>query len=188
MDHDQEITPLLERAHRGDREALEAVSRLVYGDLLGLARKLMYRRYGGKAGALTLEPASLVNETFVKLLRQRNQYKNREHLFAIATKIMMRVLADYNKARNRQKRAGNRVRVSLSALGAKGAVGPETDLPALREALEKLEQSDPRGARIARLRLLWGMNATETAEVLGVSRSTVTRDWEAARKWLAERL
>jgi RNA polymerase sigma factor (TIGR02999 family) len=183
-----DITLLLEKAHRGDREALNAVARVVHSGLLRQARGLLTRRAAGAGGSITLEPAELVNETFLKLLQQRRQFRNRRHFFAVATTVMLRVLLDYHKARMRQKRAAKRVRISLGALGAAHAVEPSTEIPDLVAALEELERLDPRAAQILKLRVLWGLSVKEIGEVVGVSRSTVDRDWLFARTWLAANL
>ena len=188
MDDDREITPLLERAHKGDREALEEVARRVHADLTRLARKLVQRTARRGAGPLTLDTSALVNETFVRLLQQRRQWRNRQHFFAIATRAMMRVLLDYHRARTRRKRGGNAVHVSLSALGAKEAVPPTVPIPDLDAAFSSLEAADARAARVAKLRLLWGFENDEIAKVLGVSRSTVDRDWRFARAWIKARV
>ena len=190
MDDERDITPLLQRAHEGDQEALEELARIVHEDLVRLANKLTYGRYGAEVRTWTLEPSALVNETFIKLLQQRGEYKNREHFFAIATKIMVRVLLDYHKSKKRQKRGRDQVRVSLSALGRDraGAVDPVTDIPNLAAALEKLEALDQRAAKVVKLRALWGLNPAEVADVMGLSRSTIDREWRFARKWLAANL
>jgi len=183
-----EITPLLERAHAGDRAAMNEVARIVHGDLVRLARKMMFREHGRGRRTLSLEPTSLVNETFIKLLAQRAEYKNREHFFAIATKAMLRVLLDYHKARRRRKRGPDQVRVSLSLLDRTRPVAPDVAVPELIDSLERLERLDPRFAKVVKLRALWGMSSQETADVLGISKSTVDRDWRFARAWLAANL
>jgi RNA polymerase sigma factor (TIGR02999 family) len=182
------ITVLLQRAHRGDAAALDAVTRAVQSDLEGHARRLLAGHRGPRDRPVTLEPRDLVQETFLKLLEQRNEYQNRQHFFAIATRVMLRALIDYHKTHGRQKRFGGQVRVSLSALDARGADPPITAVPDLVAALEELERMDPRLAEAVQLRALWGMTALEAADVLGVSRATVDRDWRFARAWLATRL
>jgi RNA polymerase sigma factor (TIGR02999 family) len=183
-----EITPLLERAQTGDRGALDEVARRVHADLMRLARKLIAREPRRARGPLTLDTSALVNETFIKLLNQRGPWKNREHFFAIATRAMVRVLLDYHRARGRGKRGGRAVRVSLSALGVKEAVPPSMAIPDLDAALASLEAADARAARVARLRVLWGLDNDEIADVLGISRSTVDRDWRFASAWIKARL
>jgi RNA polymerase sigma factor (TIGR02999 family) len=183
-----EITPLLERAHSGDRNALDEVARRVHADLLRLAQKLTAREARMGRRPLTLETSALVNETFIKLLQQRARWKNREHFFAIATRAMVRVLLDYHRARGRGKRGGRMIRVSLSALGPKEAVPPSLAIPDLQSVLESLEAADPRAARGAKLKILWGLDNDEIADVLGVSRSTIDRDWRFASAWIKARL
>jgi RNA polymerase sigma factor (TIGR02999 family) len=183
-----EITPLLERAQSGDRQALDEVARRVHADLTRLARKMSAREQRRGRGALTLETSALVNETFIKLLQQRGRWRNREHFFAIATRSMMRVLLDYHRARARGKRGGRAIRVSLSALGPKEAVPPTLTIPDLQAVFDALEAADPRAAKVARLRVLWGLDSEQIADALGVSKSTVDRDWRFAAAWIKSRL
>lgn len=183
-----EITPLLERAHAGDRGALDEVARRVQADLERLAHKMAAREARMGRGPLTLETRGLVNETFIKLLKQRARWKNREHFFAIATRAMIRVLLDYNRARGRDKRGGRMIRVSLSALGPKEAVPPSAAVPDLDAMLQALEATDARAARVAKLKVLWGLDNSEIADVLGVSRSTIDRDWRFAAAWIKSKL
>lgn len=188
MEEPADITPLLERAQTGDAGAMDEVARRVHADLLRLARKLIAREPRGGRGPLTLDTSALVNETFIKLLQQRGRWKNREHFFAIATRAMVRVLLDYHRARGRGKREGRAIRVSLGALGVKEAVAPSLAIPDLQSMLEALETADTRAARVARLRIFWGLENDEIADVLGVSRSTVDRDWRFASAWIKSRL
>jgi RNA polymerase sigma-70 factor (ECF subfamily) len=182
------ITPLLERAQAGDHEAMDEVARRVHADLLRLARKMSARDARHGRGPMTLDTSALVNETFIKLLQQRGRWKNREHFFAIATRAMVRVLLDYHRARGRDKRGGRALHVSLSALGVKEAVAPSLAIPDLEAAFESLEHADSRAARVARLRVLWGLDNDEISDVLAVSRSTIDRDWRFASAWIKARL
>ena len=188
MDEPVEITPLLKRAQSGDRGAMDEVARRVHADLSRLARKLSAREAGNRRGPLTLETSALVNETFIKLLQQKSRWKNREHFFAIATRAMVRVLLDYHRARARGKRGGRAIMVSLSALSAKEAIPPSAAIPDLDAVLVSLELADSRAARVARLRIFWGLEHDEIADVLGVSRSTIDRDWRFASAWIRARL
>lgn len=183
-----DITTLLQRAHAGDGRALDGVARAVHADLLRCARRLIAARAGPPHRPITIEPAELVNETFLKLLEQRNEFHNREHFFAIATRVMLRVLLDYHKARSRRKRFGGQVRISLGALAEGDAVAPRTEVPDLLLALDELRGLEPRTARVVELRALWGLTASQVSEVLGVSRATVDRDWRFARAWLLSNL
>jgi RNA polymerase sigma factor (TIGR02999 family) len=183
-----EITPLLERAHLGDHDALNEVARRVHTDLLRVAHNLTARDARAGRGPLTLDTSALVNETFIKLLQQREKWKNREHFFAIATRAMVRVLLDYHRARGRGKRGGRAIRVSLSALGPKEAIQPTLAIPDLEAVFATLEAADSRAARVAKLRILWGLEHDEIADVLAISRSTVDRDWRFAAAWIKARL
>lgn len=182
------ITPLLERAHAGDRVALDEVARRVETDLSRLARKLYARDARAGREPLTLDTSALVNETFIKLLQQRNRWKNREQFFAIATRAMVRVLLDYHRAHDRGKRGARMIRVSLSALGPKEAIPPSMTAPDLDAVFSSLEAADARACRVARLRVLWGLDNDEIGDVLAISRSTVERDWRFAAAWIKARL
>ena len=188
MDRPPDITVLLERAHAGDGAAQEEIARAVHAGLLRVARRLMLNRPGPRDRPITFEPAELVNETFIKLLEQCQRFKNREHFFAIATRVMLRVLLDYHKARGRQKRFGGQLRISLSALGTGDDAPRVAEIPELDLALDELRRLDPRATRVVELRALWGLGAKEVAELLELSKATVDRDWRFARAWLLTRL
>ena len=101
---------------------------------------------------------------------------------------MLRVLMDYDRARRRARRGGDQVRISLSGVARKVGEEPSTDIPAFVEALEKLEKLDERTTEVTKLRLLWGLTVPEVAEALGISVTTVEREWRFARRWLAAEL
>jgi RNA polymerase sigma factor (TIGR02999 family) len=188
LEERSDITPLLEKAHHGDGKALDEVARRVQSDLARLAGRVVARDRNRGARTLILDPTSLVNETFVRLLQQRKRWANREHFFAIATRIMLRVVADHHRARGRSKRAGVQVRLSLGALGNKGAQAPpQVEAAVVAQEVARLDEAEPRAGRVAKLRIFWGLELDEIASVLGVSRSTVDRDWRFARRWLATR-
>jgi len=121
----------------------------------------------------------------MKLLRQPVAFENRRHFFAYVSRVMMRVLIDYQRARRAEKRGGDRMRVTLSGLQPSSGSAP-IDVMAFRQGLERLAESDPRKAEVASLRALWGLSMDEIAELLKVSQPTVRRDWRFARTWLAE--
>ena len=183
-----EITRLLGEAYEGRAEALDEVMSLVYADLQRVAKQQLHRRFGSRAGNITLEPTALVNEAFLKLIKQRNRYDSRGHFFAIATKVMLRVLMDYDRARRREKRGGDQYRVSLTGVAQRVGEDPSSEIPAFVEALERLETLSQRTADVTKLRLIWGLTVPETAEALGVSDTTVEREWRFARRWLAAAL
>ncbi len=185
MSTDEPITELLERAEGGDEAALEQAIAAIYDDLRVRARTYLARFSGGRA--VTLQPTALVNETYLKLLKQNTQYANRGHFLAIATRVMMRVLIDFQRARLAEKRGGGQIAVTLSGVGT-ASDDPATGVLALADVLDQLEELDERKARIVKLRAIWGFDMQEIAEITEVSLSTVERDWRFARNWLATQL
>ena len=182
------VTRWLERAAEGDRAAEEQVAEWAYAELERLAGARLQRslRSGSVRAPLTLEPAALVNETFVKMLQNPQVFANRRHFFAFTSKVMLRVLIDHQRARAADKRGGETVRLVLDGLAAEG---PEAvNVLVVRDVFERLEAEDPRKAEVARLRALWGLSVEEVAEVLDVSVPTVVRDWRFVRNWVAEHL
>lgn len=187
-----DITRLLGEVHSGKDGALDELMRVVYADLERAAAAQLRDRFGQRALHVTLEPAALVNESFMKLIRHRYQYDNRGHFFAIATKVMLNVLIDYCRQRNAAKRGGDRTRISFS-FAANQADRPDdgklhVQIEPLAEALQKLEELDSRKADVVKMRVVWGMTNDEIAVALDVSRPTVERDWRFAKAWLAEQV
>lgn len=160
----------------------------VYADLRRIAHHRMHGKYGGNYRDRTLEPTALVHETFLRLREQRGSYKNRRHFFAMATRIMMRVLIDYQRTQLADKRWGDQVRVSLSRFQAPARSSDPVDMMAFSQALDELSLLDERKADVVRLFVLWGFEMTEISEMLEVSVRTVERDWKFCRAWLADRL
>ena len=186
-----EITLLLRQVEAGRTGALDDLMKLVYGDLERIALGHLTRRFGERAGVVTLEPAALVNESFLRLIKQRKAYDNRGQFFAIATKVMLRVLIDYQRQRLAARRGGQNRRVSLSLDGQPDPnPGPgratQIEVEALTQALERLEALDPRQAEVVKMRVVWGLEINEIADALGTSASTVKRDWRFARAWLID--
>lgn len=178
------ITELLRAAADGDDAAHERVVEWAYAELERLAAARLRRRHRG--GTPTLEPAALVNETFLRMLPDQLEFENRRHLLAFAGTIMLRVLVDYQRERGAKKRGGDAVRVTLSGLGRTSESG--IGILDFNSALERLQEMDPRKAEVVRLRLLWGCEMSEVATLLQTSLSTVERDWRFARNWLADAL
>lgn len=183
---EHEITLLLQKAHSGDPGALDELTKRVYRDLRAIAGRRLRQRFGANARGLTLQPTALVNETYLKLIRQRKPYENREQFFALATRAMMCVLADYCRRHAAQKRGGGYKRTSLEEAEPLDPQLPGSDeqLAALLEALERLEALDPRKAEVVKLRVLWGLTVEEIAQTLAVGPATIDRDWRFARRWL----
>ncbi len=186
-----DITLLLREMETGRKGALDRLMAAVYSDLTQRAEIHLRKQFGDRAEAITLEPAALVNESFMKLIRQRKAYDNRGQFFAIATRLMLRVLVDYRRKRNAAKRGGADTHITLVLDERQVAEGPRRrldliEVEELTEALEKLESLDPRKAEVVKMRVVWGLDITAIANSLDVSRSTVERDWRFAKAWLAD--
>jgi RNA polymerase sigma factor (TIGR02999 family) len=174
------VTVLLRAWGQGDLEAREKLIGVVYEDLRRRAAAYLRRERVDH----TLQPTALVHEAYLRLLgQQRVVWQNRAHFFGIAAQIMRRILVDHAKGRRRKKRFGASMRVTLD--DRVGAANPrECDLLVLDQALDELAAIDPQQGRIVELRYFAGLSETEVADVLAVSRSTVTREWQIARGWL----
>ena len=165
---------------RGDQEALKKLMPLVYGDLRRRAMTQMRRERVGH----TLQPTALVHEAYLKLVDQKGvQWQNRAHFYAVAARAMRQVLVDHARARAARKRGGLETRVTLDeAIVSTSA--PTLDVLALDIALDRLATLDERQARLVELRVFSGLTIDESAEVLGCSHATVSRDWKHAQAWL----
>jgi RNA polymerase sigma factor (TIGR02999 family) len=175
-----DVTQLLVEWRNGNRSALDRLIPLVEGELRRLARSYMRRERSDH----TLQTTALINEAYMRLVKQRKvQWQNRAHFFAIAAQLMRRVLIDHAKGHRRAKRGGGAIRVSLDDVAA-----PFTDrseeLLALDAALNKLSAIDARKGQVVEMRYFGGLTFEEAAEVLEVSPNTVMRDWRMARAWL----
>ncbi len=176
----KEITRLLAGWSRGDRAALEQLTPLVHAELRRIARRQMKRESPGH----TLQPTALVNEVFVRLAGQEpSGWQDRAHFFAVCARMMRNILVDHARSHARDKRGGGAVHVSLSE-AATLAAGRDPDLIALSDALDRLEARDPQKARIIELRFFAGLSIDETAEMLGISPTTVRREWRRSKAWL----
>ena len=184
MDQQGDITRLLHVANDGDPEAMRTVLALLHDRL----RVIAHRQLAGEAVGHTLETDGLVNEAFLRMLGvERVKWRDREHLLAIAARMMRRVLIDYADRRRASKRGGGDVNVTLDETVL--AVDRHADdLHALDEALQRLEQTNPRYSRVVECRFFAGLSVEQTAEVLALSPATVKRDWVAARAWLNREL
>lgn len=183
MRSDDEITRLLTQVENGDEEALDSLARAVYGDLKSMGRK--HLRAEGRDH--TLQPTAVVHEAFLKLVGQRDvTWRGRAHFFAIAGRLMRRILVDAARARARRER-GMRERTSPWELQIE-ADGVAADLEALDEALDRLAEVDPQAAEVVELRFFANQTHAEVAEVLGVSERSVRRSFNYAKAWLFRHL
>ena len=178
------ITQLLTAWSEGDRAALDDLVPLVHAELRRIARNHMR----GERKGHTLQTTALINEAYVRLVNQKHvRWQNRAHFMAIASELMRRILVDYARRRQYQKRGGGAIQVTLSD-AAQVSSERTPDLVALDEALTSLAQIDERRSRVVELRFFGGLSIAETAEVLKVSSTTVERDWTIAKAWLHKTL
>lgn len=156
---------------------------IVYEELSRIARRALNRERTDH----TLQTRGLVHEAYLRLMDAEVDWRDRSHFLGIAARSMRQVLTDYARARQRDKRGGDLVRVDLQddqlAPGT-----PPIDALALSEALDRLEAHDERKARLIELHYYAGMNYDETAEVLGISAATVGRELRLAKAWLSREL
>jgi RNA polymerase sigma factor (TIGR02999 family) len=179
-----DITLLLHAAASGDRRDVDALIAAIYQDMRRLAAGHLHHERANH----TLQPTALVHEAYVKLIDQRNTgWKDRLHFFAVASRIIRRILIDHARAREAEKRGGDRTMISLADHDVPSP-GRDVDLLALDDALEELAALDPQQAKIVELRYFGGCTIEEVAEVLQLGKRTVDRDWQAAKAWLFLRL
>jgi RNA polymerase sigma factor (TIGR02999 family) len=179
-----QVTHLLRAWSDGDQQALERLLPLVDAELRRLARGYMYRERRDH----TLQPTALINEAFIRLAGAQNiRWQDRAHFFGICARLMRRVLVDYARARDFQKRGVRPEKVPLDEVSIPAPELP-VDILALDLALETLAITDERKSRVVELRFFAGLTTEETAEVLRVSPDTVKRDWRMAKMWLLRQL
>jgi RNA polymerase sigma factor (TIGR02999 family) len=179
-----DITRLLIAWGNGDRAALDALIPRVYRELRAIARNQMR----GEPGGHTLQATALVHETYLRLVDQsRARWHDRTHFFAVAARIMRRVLVDHARRRLAAKRGGG-----LEAIALDPSMGipnqPVVDPLLVDELLRDLELQDPRLSQVVEMKFFAGMTIDEIAEVTGVSATTVSRDWAVAKAWLGRAL
>jgi RNA polymerase sigma factor (TIGR02999 family) len=166
-------------ASASDPEDAHHIAPIVYDELRRLARAYMRRERPGQ----TLEATALVHEAFLRLANAGTPWTDRRHFFGIAARSMRQILVERARARGAQKRWAGLDRVSMTAALEKAGAN-EAALPAIDEALTRLEQIDPEQARIVELRYFVGLSVDESAAVLGLSPATLKRRWALARAWL----
>jgi RNA polymerase sigma factor (TIGR02999 family) len=178
------ITELLEQWSQGDELALEKLMPVVYGELHRLARRYISDERPGH----TLQTTALVNEAYLRLVDSTHpNWEGRTHFFAVCAQIMRRILVDWARSRQAEKRGKDAPKLELDdALLA--AAQPGTDLVAVDDALRALADIDLRKSQVVELRFFGGLSAKETAEVLKVSEETALRDWKLAKSWLRREL
>jgi RNA polymerase sigma factor (TIGR02999 family) len=179
-----QVTDLLRAWGDGDVRARDRLMPFVYAELRRRAAAHLRRERLGH----TLQATALVHEAYLRLIDQnRIGWRNRAQFLAIASQMMRRVLVDHARARRTAKRSGRWKRVTLDAIQRVNHP-VSVDVLDLDDALVRLAALDERKSQIAELRFFGGLSLEETAEVLGVSRATAERDWQAARAWLFQAL
>lgn len=185
MSETQNITRMLREWSDGNRGVLEELMPLVYDELHRQAARFLSRERSNH----TLQTTALIHETYLKLVDQREvNWESRTHFFAIAANLMRRILVDYARSKNREKRGGDYLILPLEEAESVAGKEKSIDLMALDEALTRLEKIDKRQARIVELRYFGDLTLEETAKVLQISRTTVADDWAMAKAWLHREL
>jgi RNA polymerase sigma factor (TIGR02999 family) len=175
-----DVTRLLKDWSQGRREALELLFPLVYAELRGMARGQLSR----EGRRHTFQPTELVHEAFVRLVDQKAGWQNRLHFYAIAAQCMRRVLIDHARRKRAARRPPAAAGVDLDEAVVVSQARNLDTLLALNEALDRLAEQAPRQAQIAELKLFAGLEDAEIANVVGVSKATVKRDWSEAKTQL----
>ena len=180
----QEVTRLLQAWKAGDEGALERLMPLVYDELHRLARRYMAAEQTGHP----LQTTALVHEVYLRLVDAKSiDWQNRAHFYAICARLMRRILIDFARSRNYQKRGASFAHIQLEeAATFSEAVGSE--LLAVDEALKQLAVIDSRKSDVVEMRFFGGMTVDEIAGALQVSPETVARDWKLAKAWLQREL
>jgi RNA polymerase sigma factor (TIGR02999 family) len=179
-----DVTQLLQRWCEGQTDSLDPLFNLVYPRLRQIANAL----FRGESPESILQPTGVVNELFIKLVRQHSlRFENREHFFSLAASLMRRILVDHARSETRDKRDGG-IKVPLHDNLVWVSTMPSADLLDIDRALEELQKIDPRKSRMVELRFFLGSTSEETAALLNTSKATVDRELKFARGWLYERL
>jgi RNA polymerase sigma factor (TIGR02999 family) len=174
-----QVTELLQHWRQGDEKALAGLLPLVYKEL----RRLAHYHLQSERPDHTLQSTALVHEAYLRLMGGKPlELENRAHFIAVASRLMRQVLVDYARERRAAKRDGG-CRIAVEFLGAVAITG-DAELIALDDALEELSRFDERQGRIVEMKFFGGLTAPEISQVMGLSRTTVDRDWATARVWL----
>ena len=178
----KDTTVLLQSWTHGDEQAGELLFSRLYDDMRAVAS----RRLQAEGPGTTLSTTVLVHEAFLRVVDQKRvDWHGRSQFFAIAARVMRRILVDHARARNAEKRGGGAEKMSLEDLGPVITFGERpSELLALDACLLELERIDPPKARLVELRFFAGLSLEDTAETLGTSRASVVRQWRLTKAWL----
>jgi RNA polymerase sigma factor (TIGR02999 family) len=178
------VTRLLQAWRTGEDGALEQLTPLVYSELHRLAQRYMAAEQSGH----TLQTTALVHEVYLRLVdAQELDWQNRAHFYAICARLMRRILIDFARARNCEKRGPHFAHIQLEEAATVSAV-VGNELLAVDEALKQLAAVDARKSEVVELRFFGGLTTEQIAEALQVSPETVMRDWKLAKAWLLREL
>lgn len=183
MGSKDDITQLLNKWSAGDNQARDVVAPLIYDELKKIARGV----FRNENARHTLQPTALVHEAYEKLVDVDLEWQNRSHFFALAARMMRRLLVNHAKNRTAQKRGGGALRMTLQD-DMHAEPDAEEDVLALDEALTQLAAMDERKANVIELHFFGGLTQPQIGEVLDVSESTVRREYKLARIWLRKLL
>jgi RNA polymerase sigma factor (TIGR02999 family) len=176
-----EVTRVLSAFEQGDPKAAEELLPLVYEEL----RRLAARKIAHESPGQTLDATALVHEAYLRLVdtEKVQQWNSRGHFFAAAAEAMRRILVERARHKRSLKAGGKHHRQDVAEIEL-AVAGPDIDVLALNEALDNLEQTDPRAAAVVKLRFFAGLTTEQAAQALGVSIATAENDWAYARCWL----
>ena len=177
------VTQILLDWRSGNEDALKQLMPMVYDEL----RRLASRYMRSERREHTLQPTALVNEAYIRLVDMKVSWQDRAHFFAVAARLMRRLLVDHARAHHRAKREGDAARLSLDD-AMEVSSEPGSDVIVVDEALTRLAEFDTRKSEILELRYFGGLSNEEVAEALGISRATVQRDLRLAKAWLIREL
>lgn len=179
-----EVTRLLQAWGSGDLEALQQLMPFVYNELHRLAHHYMT----AEQSAQILQTTALVHEVYLRLVDVKNvDWQNRAHFYGICARLMRRILVDFARSRNYQKRGGHLPHIELEEAATVSAV-VGSEILAVDQALKQLATVDARKSAVVELRFFGGLTVEETATALSVSVETVMRDWKLAKAWLLREL
>lgn len=176
---DGDVTSLLKAVCAGNHQAMDDLIGVIYPELKRIAAALMRKESAGH----TLQPTALVNEAYLRLVSGDPSWENRAHFFGAAARSMRRILVDHARAKGAQKRGGDAKRATFQDLKIPSEDN-QIEILALDQALNALEEVDPRLLKVVELRYFTGLSIEQTATLLGISEATVKRDWTFARAWL----
>ena len=186
----RQLTLMLDAFNGGDEGAFARLVDAVYADLKQIAGRRMADRFDRPLAALTLAPTAIANDAVMELRQQRARWQNTDQFFAIATRLIERLISGYQKQRNAQKRGGG-ARGDGSALQSMQLAmrsPPDTSCFEVADALRRMHEAYPRQAEVVTLHVLCGHPLSKVGQMLEINPRTAERDWAFAKSWLAREL